>query len=111
MLASKKSIKKIFTKLLSLILLISFMSTMYFKTDVYATEKSTKTAKNLDVVLVMDKSGSMKKSDPQKVSIEAAKMFIDMIKKSGANVSIVEFSEKSESEGMIKVKDDKDKKE
>lgn len=110
MLASKKSIKKIFTNLLTLILLISFISTMCFKTDVFATEKSTKTAKNLDVVLVMDKSGSMKNSDPQKISIEAAKMFIDMIKKSGANVSIVEFSDDSESKGMIAINDDKSKK-
>ena len=66
MLASKKSIKKIFTNLLTLILLVSFISVTCFKTNVYATEESTKTAKNLDVVLVMDKSSSMKKSDPQK---------------------------------------------
>lgn len=111
MLASKKSIKKTFSSLLMLILVISFISVTCFKTNVYATEESTKTAKNLDVVLVMDKSSSMKKSDPQKTSIEAAKMFIDMLKKSGANVSIVEFSDTSESKGMVEVQDDASKKE
>lgn len=111
MLASKKSITKIFTNLLTLIILISFIAVTGLKANVYATEASTKTAKNLDVVLVMDKSSSMKKSDPQKTSIEAAKMFIDMLKKSGANVSIVEFSDNSESKGMVAVKDDSSKKE
>lgn len=109
MLASKNSIKKIFSSLIALVLLISFISATVFKANVYATEKSTKTAKNLDVVLAMDKSSSMEKSDPQKTSIEAGKMFIDMLKKSGANVSIVEFSNTSETSGMVEVKDEKSK--
>lgn len=93
MLQSKVALKKVFTNSLVFMILITFIFMSCFQTNVYAAQESTKTTKNLDVVLVMDKSGSMKKSDPDRTSIEAAKMFIDMIKKSGANVSIVEFAD------------------
>lgn len=111
MLQSKVSFKKIFTNSLVLIILISFISMTFLETSAYAAQESTKTAKNLDVVLVMDKSGSMKKSDPDRTSIEAAKMFIDMIKKSGANVSIVEFADGAKMDGMVSVENDSSKKE
>jgi uncharacterized protein (DUF58 family) len=46
---------------------------------------------NIDVVLVMDSSGSMKKTDPQSLRIPAAKLFISLLK-DGDRASVISFS-------------------
>lgn len=56
---------------------------------------------NYDVAIVMDESGSMTSSDPERVAVEAAKMFIDMEKASGISTAIVEFSDDVKNSGMI----------
>lgn len=56
---------------------------------------------NTDVVLVMDKSGSMAKADPNRLAVEGAKLFIDMEKISGVSVALVEFSNEVEPTGLI----------
>lgn len=56
---------------------------------------------NTDVVIVMDKSGSMRGADRERIAIEAAKMFIDMEKTSGANVAVVEFSTEVKTDGLL----------
>lgn len=56
---------------------------------------------NTDVVIVMDKSGSMRGADRERIAIEAAKMFIDMEKTGGANVAVVEFSTEVKSDGLL----------
>lgn len=48
----------------------------------------------LDVVIVIDTSGSMRQTDPNKIAIEAAKLFIDMMENTGSRVAIVPFSDK-----------------
>ena len=48
---------------------------------------------NMDVVLVIDVSGSMQKTDPNKVALEGAKLFIDMMENSGSRAGIVAFSD------------------
>ena len=45
----------------------------------------------VDFVLVLDNSGTMASSDPEGLTIEAAKMFIDMLPNKNARVAIVEF--------------------
>ncbi len=47
---------------------------------------------NLDVVLVMDSSGSMKKTDPQSLRIPAAKLFISLLDKED-RAGIISFSD------------------
>ncbi len=64
---------------------------------------------NTDVVLVMDKSGSMATADPRRFAIEGAKLFIDMEKLSGVNVALVEFSDKVKSTGLIEIKQQQNK--
>lgn len=48
---------------------------------------------NMDVVLVIDVSGSMKKTDPEKIALEGAKLFVDMMESSGSRVGLVAFSD------------------
>ena len=50
-------------------------------------------AGNMDVVLVMDSSGSMKKTDPHYLLIPAAKLFISLLRE-GDRASVVSFSDK-----------------
>lgn len=64
---------------------------------------------NTDVVLVMDKSGSMAKADPNRFAIEGAKLFVDMEKFSGVNVALVEFSDETRSTGLIEIKQKQNK--
>lgn len=47
---------------------------------------------NMDVVLVIDVSGSMKKTDPEKIALEGAKLFVDMMENSGSRAGLVAFS-------------------
>jgi len=51
--------------------------------------------KNMDVVLVMDNTGSMKKSDPLFLRIPAAKLFISLLDKHD-RASIVSFTDSTE---------------
>lgn len=55
----------------------------------------------IDVVLVIDVSGSMLSSDPEKVSFEAMKMFVDMTTFSGDKIGIVAYSDKIEREKAL----------
>lgn len=48
---------------------------------------------NLDVVFVLDSSGSMKESDPEEIRTEAIKMFLDMLQQSGNKVGLVAYSD------------------
>jgi len=51
----------------------------------------------MDLVLVIDESGSMKKNDPGNLRVEAARLFIELnqILTEGNRVSIVGFGEKT----------------
>ncbi len=62
-----------------------------------------------DVVLIMDESGSMAFADRERIAVEAAKMFIDMEKAAGINLSLVEFSNKITSTGLIEIEEKNDK--
>lgn len=46
----------------------------------------------IDVVLVLDSSGSMKQTDPQRLRVEAGRLFISLLK-AGDRVSVVSFSD------------------
>jgi len=57
------------------------------------TPAAVASAGNMDVVLVMDSSGSMKKTDPHFLRIPAAKLFISLLRE-GDRASVVSFSDK-----------------
>lgn len=63
-----------------------------FSADVAATATHTTAIRSLDVVLVMDSSGSMKKTDPDELRKPAAKLFVSLLGE-GDRASIVSFSD------------------
>ena len=56
---------------------------------VYASTSSP----NVDVVFVLDSSGSMKQSDPEEIRTEAIKMFLDMGQVKGNKAGLVAYSD------------------
>ena len=52
--------------------------------------------KPIDLVIVMDKSGSMLESDPQKMTSAAVNMLINMMPAEGSRVGVVAFNDESE---------------
>ncbi|MBI5098547.1 MAG: VWA domain-containing protein [Nitrospirae bacterium] len=58
------------------VIVIIFISIIFIANIVYAVNKD-----NMDVVLVMDSTGSMKKTDPRSLRMPAAKLFISLLDK------------------------------
>lgn len=58
-----------------------------------AGTEGTQGKTGIDVVIVIDTSGSMKATDPDKIATDAAKLFIDMLEAEGSNVGLVPFSD------------------
>lgn len=46
----------------------------------------------IDAILILDVSGSMNNSDPERLSISAAKMLVDKLDKENDNVAVIAFS-------------------
>jgi len=66
----------------------------------------------LDAVLVIDASGSMQETDPNKLGLEGVKLFVDMLSSSGNQVGIVTYgSEVDQTYPMteIKTQDDRER--
>lgn len=64
----------------------------------------------LDAVLVIDASGSMKETDPNKLGLEGVKLFIDMMASTGNQVGVVTYgAEVDEVYPMAKVNSQSDK--
>lgn len=59
----------------------------------------------MDVVMMMDESGSMVKADESRIAIEGAKLFVDMEKTTGVNLALVEFSNQVMSTGLVDMED------
>ncbi len=67
-------------------------------------------ASQIDAVLVLDVSNSMKTSDSAKIGNEAMKMFIDMLSAAGDRVGIVAYTDRIEREkALLEIKSQTDK--
>jgi Ca-activated chloride channel family protein len=67
-------------------------------------------AAQIDAVLVLDVSNSMKTSDSAKIGNEAMKMFIDMLSAQGDRVGIVAYTDRIEREkALLEIKSQTDK--
>ncbi|MDR0271622.1 VWA domain-containing protein [Paenibacillus sp.] len=75
-----------------------------------ASAAAAQQASHIDAVLVMDASNSMKYSDPNHISGEAMKMFIDMLSTQGDKVGIVSYTDKIQREkALLEIQSDADK--
>jgi Mg-chelatase subunit ChlD len=71
---------------LTLCMLVGFQSSLIL------SAASLDNSAGMDIVIVIDTSGSMKSTDANGVTLEAAKLFIDMMECSGSRVGLVSFS-------------------
>jgi len=69
------------------VIVIIFIIIIFIANIVYAVNKN-----NMDVVLVMDSTGSMKKTDPLSLRIPAAKLFISLLDKND-HAGVISFSD------------------
>ena len=86
-----KKMKRILTVLLCAFLLLSVIEAG-FTPVVYASSDFGEANLAIDVVFVIDGSGSMVKSDPDKIAMEACKLFSDMCDYGEARAGFVVFS-------------------
>lgn len=75
-------IKQLGVRMLTLLFMIFCM-----QISLFATTGNSK----LDAVLVMDASGSMKETDPNKLGLEGVKLFVDMLGATGNQVGLVTY--------------------
>lgn len=81
---------KIKTKwILTVVLIYVFQIVFIPFSKVHASQSSS----NMDVIFVLDSSGSMKESDPEEIRTEAIKMFLDMGQIQGNKVGLVAYSD------------------
>jgi Mg-chelatase subunit ChlD len=67
-------------------------------------------ASQIDAMLVVDASNSMKTSDPNKIGNEAMKMFIDMLSAQGDKVGIIAYTDQIQREkALLEIKSTADK--
>jgi len=78
------------------ILLLCFLVTTAiiaaFPIAVQANDAALIPTDGIDVVLVIDTSGSMRETDPERIALEAATLFMDMMETSHSRIGIVGFS-------------------
>lgn len=80
-------------KILSVLLCAVFVIMSVFCVSVNAAEIETeKTYKPLDLVVVVDSSGSMKDSDKERTALAAVRMLVNMMPAEGSRVGIVSFN-------------------
>lgn len=72
---------------LAILLVVSAITT-----NLYATPIVIDPSEGIDVVLVIDTSGSMNNSDPERITLEAAALFMDMMETRHSRIGIVGFS-------------------
>jgi len=61
-------------------------------TNAYASSIVVDPSEGIDVVLVIDTSGSMRYADPERIALEAASLFMDMMETRNSRIGIVGFS-------------------
>lgn len=61
-------------------------------TNTYATPIVIDPSEGIDVILVIDTSGSMRDADPERITLEAAALFMDMMETRHSRIGIVGFS-------------------
>ena len=97
--------KPILRKLSLLALLIALIS---LPMSLFATTDNGQ----LDAVLVIDASGSMKETDPNKLGLEGVKLFVDMMAATGNQVGLVTYGSEVDAiypMQVVNTQDDKEK--
>lgn len=99
-----------YLKLWAIIIILTLISSSFF--PVLKGEASTSPNSKIEGMFVLDVSKSMDDSDPNKISQEAIKMFIDMSSVQGDKIGIVTYNDQVVRErAMLAISNQKDKQE
>src|SRR4051812_19856574 len=97
-------------KWISSFIVITFILCNISNISVRAASPSNPTSR-IEGMLVVDVSNSMKSSDPNNISNEAMKMFIDMASLKGDKIGAIAYADKVMREkALVKIQSDQDKK-
>lgn len=77
-------------KIILIFCLAMLLSTLISPSCATAADKENA---GVDIAIIVDTSGSMKDTDPNRIAIEAAKLFIDMTEMGNARIALVTFSD------------------
>ncbi|MCL2372505.1 MAG: VWA domain-containing protein [Defluviitaleaceae bacterium] len=80
--------KTVFCKVIVVVFLLAYLLPAQFN----ATPIVLAPSSGIDVVLVVDTSGSMRTADPERIALEAATLFISMMETRHSRIGIVPFS-------------------
>lgn len=81
-----------FVKVLVIVLAAGISFLAYSTLGIYAQQVVVNPSDGIDVVLVIDTSGSMNTADPERIALEAATLFMDMMETRNSRIGIVGFS-------------------
>ena len=84
----KNEIKLKYTLMLFAILVFSIIG----MASTYASAITIDPSDGIDVILIMDTSGSMRTADPERIALEAAALFMDMMETRSSRIGIIGFS-------------------
>lgn len=94
-------------RLIVFLLAIMLVQQLVFAYPVYAKDPN---ATNIDAMVVIDISGSMNHSDPNRLAQEAIKLFTDMMSAKGDKIGLVAYSHKIVTERAMVALDDENEK-
>lgn len=75
------------------LLLTCLLSTLFFNTDQAFAEEISGRKKPLDVIFVVDASGSMRSNDPDGIAMEMVKAFVDTVHTTDISVGFVAYND------------------
>ncbi|MCL2839716.1 MAG: VWA domain-containing protein [Defluviitaleaceae bacterium] len=75
-----------------LLLISVFIFTTISANQIYADPLTIEPNEGIDVILVIDTSGSMRTADPERIALEAATLFMNMMETRNSRIGIVGFS-------------------
>jgi len=73
-------------------ILISFIVLIFFAANANAEPIIVTPNDGIDVILAIDTSGSMRTTDPERIALEAAMLFMDMMETRHSRIGIIGFS-------------------
>jgi len=74
------------------VFLLTLLIFIVTSTHLYATPIVVDPSEGIDVILVIDTSGSMRNTDPERIALEAASLFMNMMETRHSRIGIVGFS-------------------
>lgn len=81
-------------RIIVLLVLSMVLVTMSLYTATAQSTSGDNGKKTMDLVIVLDHTGSLQQSDPNRLSLEAAKLIVDLMVQNGSKIGLVQYTDK-----------------